>query len=115
MLIQGQLTIGVRVRACRGRVESGAQALTPTLRMRPPVLFQGMHSPVSQRKEGQERGQGWGRGQKKKRDRGSGACRGDHTMSFLGVPRDEGRIWFSMVTTCWSRGHTEFLDPFIPK
>lgn len=49
-----------------------------------------------------------------KKDRGPGACREDHTMSFLGVPRDEGRIRFSMVTTCWSRRHTEFLDPFIP-
>lgn len=36
-------------------------------------------------------------------------------MGFLGVPRDEGHVWFSMVTTCWSRRHTEFLDPFIPK
>lgn len=62
MLIQGQLTIRVRVTACRGSVESGAQVLTLTLSMRPPVLFQGIHSPVSQRTEGQESGHEWGGG-----------------------------------------------------
>lgn len=54
-------------------------------------------------------------GRRVEKDRGSGACSGDHTVSFFGVPRDEGCIWFSMVTTGWARGHTEFLDPFIPK
>lgn len=36
-------------------------------------------------------------------------------MGFLGVPRDEGCIWFSVATTRWSRRHTELLDPFIPR
>lgn len=94
MLIQGQFTVGVRVGACRGRVQEGAQ---------------GTCSPVPQGwrvKKGEE-------GQERTRD--SGVCRGKHTMRFLGVPRDEGCIWFSMATTCWSRGHTELLDPFIPR
>lgn len=70
------------------------------------MLFQDIQSPVPQRMEGQER---------RKKPRMGGRClRGNHTMSFLGVPRDEG-IWFPMVTTCWSRGHTELLDPFIPR
>lgn len=62
MLIQGQLTVRVRVTACRARGELGAQVLTLTPSMRLPVLFQGIHSPVSQRTEGQERGQEWGGG-----------------------------------------------------
>lgn len=73
------------------------------------MLFQGTCSPLPQGwrvKKGEE-------GQE--RTRGSGVCRGNHTMRFLGVPRDEGCIWFSMATTCWSRGHTELLDPFIPR
>lgn len=73
------------------------------------MLFQGTCSPLPQGwrvKKGEE-------GQERTRD--SGVCRGNHTMRFLGVPRDEGCIWFSMATTCWSRGHTELLDPFIPR
>lgn len=73
------------------------------------MLFQGTSSPLPQGwrvKKGEE-------GQERTRD--SGVCRGNHTMRFLGVPRDEGCIWFSMATTCWSRGHTELLDPFIPR
>lgn len=111
MLIQGQLTVRVRVWACRDRVESGAQALTLTdSEHEATTAFPGYtQSSISQDRGSRKVKNG------EEGDRDSGACRGNHTMSFLGVPRDEGRIWFSMVTTCWSRGHTEFLDPFIPK
>lgn len=56
MLIQGQFTVGVRVGACRGRVQEGAQALTPLAEPEATHALPGHVQSSSSGMEGQERG-----------------------------------------------------------